>query len=246
MTTLFISDLHLGDERPEKLELFKSLLTGPARKAGTLYILGDLFEAWAGDDDVTPPHPAIIEALAGFSRTGGRLFLMRGNRDYLLGRTFARATGGELLKDETTIMLDGRKVLLMHGDTLCTRDVQYQLYRRLVNNRFSIRLFLQLPFAIRRRIWHGVREITRRTTSRKLPYLIDVHQPAVEKALCRHDAECLIHGHTHRPGVHEFMLDGRTARRYVLGDWYEGDCVLVGNAGGLRMWRVQDYLDSDW
>ncbi|MGH8119294.1 MAG: UDP-2,3-diacylglucosamine diphosphatase [Gammaproteobacteria bacterium] len=244
MPVLFISDLHLCAVRPGKLDLFTSLLRGPARKAEALYILGDLFEAWAGDDDRTPPHPEVTAELAGFTRAGGRLYLLRGNRDYLLGGEFARATGGQLLADETTILLQGRKVLLMHGDTLCTRDVKYQLYRRLVNNRYAIRLFLRVPFSIRKNIWHGVRNFTRRTTARKPPYLIDVHQAAVEKTMRRHEVQDLIHGHTHRQGVHEFSLDGLPARRYVLGDWYESDCVLVADENGLRMWRVQDYLNN--
>lgn len=244
MSVLFISDLHLGDERPDKLELFKALLRGPARTAGTLYILGDLFEAWAGDDDRTPPHPEITAELAGFSQAGGRLFLMRGNRDYLLGREFCRATGGQLIDDETVIVLHGRKILLMHGDTLCTRDVKYQLYRRLVNNRLAIKLFLSVPFSIRHRIWHGIRDLTRRTTARKAPYIVDVQQGTVEKTMQRHDVLDLIHGHTHRQGVHEFLLGGRPSRRYVLGDWYESDCVMVADENGLRMWRAADYLKS--
>ena len=246
MSVLFISDLHLCDERPDKLELFKALLRGPARTAGALYILGDLFEAWAGDDDRTPPHPEITAALAGFSRAGGRLFLMRGNRDYLLGREFSHATGAQLIDDETAIILHGRKTLLMHGDTLCTKDVKYQLYRRLVNNRLAIKLFLSVPFSIRHRIWHGLRDITRRTSTRKAPYIIDAQQTAVEKTMQRHGVLDLIHGHTHRQGVHDFLLGGRPARRYVLGDWYESDCVLVADANGLRMWGVGDYLDGDW
>lgn len=244
MSVLFISDLHLCEERTQKLDLFKALLLGPARKAEALYILGDLFEAWAGDDDRTPPHPEITTELAGFTRAGGRLLLMRGNRDYLLGQKFAHATGGHLLNDETAILLHGRKTLLMHGDTLCTRDVKYQIYRRLVNNRFSINLFLQLPFPVRHRVWHSVREITRRTTARKPPYIVDVHQPAVEQIMRQYDVFDLIHGHTHRQGIHDFSLDGQPARRYVLGDWYENDSVLVADENGLRMWGVKDYLNS--
>lgn len=247
MSVLFISDLHLSNERPDKLELFKALLRGPARTAAALYILGDLFEAWAGDDDRTPPHPDITAELAGLTRAGGHLFLMRGNRDYLLGHEFAHATGGQLINDETAILLHGRKTLLMHGDTLCTGDVKYQLYRRLVNNRLAIRLFLQVPFPIRHNVWHGIRDITRRTTARKAPYIIDVQQNAVEKAMQRHDVLDLIHGHTHRQGVHEFLLGGQQARRFVLGDWYENDCVLVADEQSLRMWGVKDYLDGgDW
>lgn len=244
MSVLFVSDLHLSDERPDKIRLFKSLLRGPARKAEALYILGDLFEAWAGDDDMTPPHPEITSELAGFTRSGRPLFLMRGNRDYLLGRDFARATGGQLLDDETVIRLQGKNVLLMHGDTLCTRDVQYQIYRRLVNNSLSTRLFRHIPFTLRNLIWHGVRNITRRTTARKPPYIIDVHQATVEKVLRKYGVLDLIHGHTHRQGIHTFMLNGRPAQRYVLGDWYVDDCVLVADENGLRMWRVQDYVNS--
>ena len=162
MHTLFISDLHLCQERPDKLELFRRLLRGKARQAGALYILGDLFEAWAGDDDNTPPHQAIISELAEFSRSGTPLYFMRGNRDFLAGRDFARKTGAELIEDPTAIMLGEQKTLLMHGDTLCTGDTSYQLYRKLVNNPVTRRLFLCLPFFIRK---SGV-------VSRSLPYMI--------------------------------------------------------------------------
>lgn len=245
MAVLFISDLHLCAERPDKLVLFQSLLAAAVRRAGTLYILGDLFEAWAGDDDLTAPHPEVIAALAAFTRAGGQLFIMRGNRDYLLGEKFARVSGARLLADETTIPHPGGKILVMHGDTLCTRDVKYQAFRRLVNNRVAIRLFLLLPFPLRKFIWHGIRDLTRRTTARKAPYVINADQSAVEQCMQRHGVQNLIHGHTHRPGVHDFILGGKPARRYVLGDWYEGDSVLVADNNGLRMMRVQEYLISD-
>ena len=245
MQTLFISDLHLSDERPDKLILFKRLLCGPALNADALYILGDLFEAWAGDDDRTPPHPEIISALSEFTLAGGRLYLMRGNRDYLTGQQFAQETGGQLIEDPALIELYGIKTLIMHGDTLCTSDCKYQIFRRVVNNRFSIGLFLLLPYPLRHKIWHGIRNITRKTTARKLPDIVDVHQPAVEKIMSQYGVFNLIHGHTHHAAIHEFELNGQTASRYVLSDWYRKDGVLVADKSGLRMMRVDDYLKTN-
>jgi len=245
MQTLFISDLHLSDERPDKINLFKKLLRGPALKAEALYILGDLFEAWAGDDDITPPHPEIISELSEFTLAGGRLNLMRGNRDYLLGKQFAHKTGGQLIEDPALIDLYGTKTLIMHGDTLCTSDFKYQLFRQIVNNRFSIGLFLLLPYSLRHKIWHGIRNITRKTTARKSHYLIDVSQSAVEKIMLEFNVFTLIHGHTHHEAVHEFDLNGYTAQRYVLSDWYKKDGVLVADYSGLRMMRVEDYLNTN-
>ena len=245
MQTLFISDLHLCNERPEKLTLFKKLLCGPARKANALYILGDLFETWAGDDDNTPPYPDIISELAGFTAAGTHLYIMRGNRDYLLGQDFAGKIGGQLINDPTIIELYGKKTLLMHGDTLCTKDIGYQFYRRLVNNTFAIKLFLAIPFFLRVKIWNGIRDIIRKIARNKSPYMTDVHQPAVEDIMRYYGVFELIHGHTHRQAIHEFTLNGQLARRLVLGDWYEGDCILVSDGTGLHMMRIQEYLDRD-
>ncbi len=245
MVTLFISDLHLGSARPDKLALFQRLLTGPARKADALYILGDLFETWAGDDDRTSPHPEIIHILKDYTAAGGKLYLMRGNRDYLMGDEFARLTGGTLLGDAVVVDLHGRKTLLLHGDTLCTQDIQYQIFRRVVNNPVSIAVFKCLPYALRHAIWHGVRRLTKNSTARKSGYIMDVHQPEVENVMRRNHVSDLIHGHTHREGLHEFTLDGQPARRYVLSDWYEGDSVLVVDKNGFRMMRVEDYLKNE-
>jgi UDP-2,3-diacylglucosamine hydrolase len=244
MQTLFISDLHLSDERPDKINLFKRLLRGPALDAEALYILGDLFEAWAGDDDITPPHPEVIAELSEFTLAGGRLYLMRGNRDYLMGEQFAHKTGGQLIADPTLIDLYGTKTLIMHGDTLCTSDIKYQVFRRIINNRFSIGQFLLLPYSLRQKIWHGIRNITRKTTARKPHYIIDVSQSAVEKVMIKYDVLTLIHGHTHHEAVHEFDLGGHTAQRYVLSDWYKKDGVLIADNSGLRMMRVEEYLQQ--
>jgi UDP-2,3-diacylglucosamine hydrolase len=242
METLFISDLHLSSERPDKLALFKALLQGPARQANALYILGDLFEAWAGDDDDTPPHPEIVSELAAYTQSGAHFYIMRGNRDYLLGQRFAQETGGKFINDPSIIELNGKKVLLMHGDTLCTRDVLYQIYRLIVNNSVSIRLFKMIPFSLRKKIWHGFRKLIHKTTQNKSPYIIDVHQPAVERIMTRHGVFELIHGHTHKQAKHEFILNGQPATRTVLGDWYDSDCILVADQNGMQMIRIQDYL----
>lgn len=242
MTTLFISDLHLCAERPGKLELFKTLLQGPARRAESLYILGDLFEAWAGDDDSTPPHGEIIAELAAYTRSGPRLFIMRGNRDYLMSQRFSEVTGGQLLHDETLITLDGERVLLMHGDTLCSEDVKYQVFRRIVNNVFSRNLFMLFPYALRSKIWHKIRGAAKISAQNKSEYLIDVTQATVEKVMKKHDVLCLIHGHTHRQAVHEFKIDGKDAKRIVLGDWIQEDSVLVSDKDGFRLLRIDEYL----
>jgi UDP-2,3-diacylglucosamine hydrolase len=240
---LFISDLHLSNERPEKLTLFKALLEGPARSADALYILGDLFEAWAGDDDLTSPHPEIIAMLSSYTDTGAKFYLMRGNRDFLLGEKFARDTGAELLNDTTLIELNGKTTLLMHGDTLCSRDVMYQIYRRIVNNPFSIKLFMTLPYSFRVKIWHGVRNLIRNAKKNKSPYIVDVYQPTVEKIMVQYNVTDLIHGQTHKQAIHEFKLNHKPARRLVLGDWYDKDCVLVADANGLKMMGVQELLN---
>ena len=245
MTTLFISDLHLCAERSGKLALFKKLLRGPARDAESLYILGDLFEAWAGDDDSTPPHGEIITELAAYTQSGAQLFIMRGNRDYLISQKFTENTGAQLLDDETPITLNGDKVLLMHGDTLCTEDVKYQIFRRIINNAVSRNIFMQFPYALRTKIWHKIRGAAIKSAEKKSKYIIDVHQATVELKMKKHNVHCLIHGHTHRQAVHEFELDGQDAKRIVLGDWYQGDSVLVSNETGLKLFGVDDYINQN-
>ena len=245
MTTLFISDLHLCAERPEKLALFKRLLQGPARDAESLYILGDLFEAWAGDDDSTPPHGEIIAELMAYTQSGARLFVMRGNRDYLMSKQFAEKTGGQLLDDETLITLNGEKILLMHGDTLCTEDVKYQIFRRIVNNVFSRNFFMCFPYNLRTKVWHKIRGAAKRSAEKKSEYLSDVHQATVETKMKKYDVLCLIHGHTHRQAIHEFKLEGQDAKRIVMGDWYLDDSILVSNEKGFNLFAVDDYINQN-
>ncbi len=241
MHTLFISDLHLTLERPAQVSVFNELMQGPARKADQIYILGDLFDAWAGDDDNTSPHETVLSIIRDCVNSGTRVSVMRGNRDYLMGKQFAQITGAELLHDYETIDLYGKKTLLMHGDLLCTRDWKYQWMRRLINNRIAIPIFMCLRIGERKKIWHGVRNLTQQSVNQKPPEIMDVDQQTVLDTMRRYQVFHLIHGHTHRPQIHEFSLDGKNAYRYVLGDWYEEDSLLVVDQNEFKPMSLQDY-----
>jgi UDP-2,3-diacylglucosamine hydrolase len=235
MTTLFISDLHLDAERPEPLARFHALLAGPARRADSLYILGDLFEAWLGDDDDRAPHPEVLSSLRALTETGKPVYVMHGNRDFLMGRRFEDDTGCMLLPDPTVVQLYGEWTLLMHGDTLCTEDHDYQAFRRQVRDPRWQAGFLALPLAQRAALAQQAREGSRQAMQGKSEEIMDVTQAAVAEALRNHRVRLLIHGHTHRPAIHD--LDGE-GRRVVLGDWYECDSVLVLDERGPELTRV--------
>ena len=245
MTTLFVSDLHLAGERPAQLELFVAFLERVRTRAHALYILGDLFEVWLGDDDDTPPHPRIVAALAALSGHGVKLHIGRGNRDFLCGERFAAATGATLLEDYTVIDLYGTRTLLTHGDLLCTRDVKYQRFRRVVHHPLVRRTFLSIPLAWRQRIAHKTRSGTTASMQLKSDQIMDVDEDTVASVMERYAASLLIHGHTHRPAVHDYARDGCCRRRIVLGDWYEQDSVLVGDESGQRALRVGTFLAQD-
>lgn len=226
--TLFISDLHLSPGRPDKLEVFRRFLRGPALDAAAVYILGDLFEEfWVGNDDRTPPNTEILDELRRCTSAGARIYFIRGNRELMLTPFFESLTGCRILQDQTVIELDGKRVLLMHGDRLCSRDRKYQIYRRIIENWPARTLFLSLPYRARTGIAHGLRPYMRRSAGKKPEAIIDADQATIERTMLAHDVDELIHGHTHRPGIHAFDLAGRPARRVVLGDWYERDSVLV-------------------
>ena len=246
MTTLFISDLHLSPERPEKLALFSKLMRGPARNAEALYILGDLVERfWVGVDNDAPLNTEIISTLADYTQQGNRnLFVMCGNRDFYLDRHFESMTGCCLIPDPTVIHLNGRKTMLMHGDTLCTNDVHYLQWRRFITHPAIRKTFFALPLTLRRMIAHGVRGVTRHAASMKPPGIIDVSQDSVAQVMQEYGVQELIHGHTHRQAIHEFMINATPARRIVLGDWYIDDCVLVCDETGLHMMGVKKFIDS--
>jgi UDP-2,3-diacylglucosamine hydrolase len=232
--TLFISDLHLCDSRPHIKQLFQRFLQETAAQAEALYILGDLFEYWAGDDDLDDPrHRAVVEAMAGLSASGVRLYLMHGNRDFLLSATFAQACGATLLPDPTLLELYGRRVLLTHGDALCTDDVEYQQFRRQARDPAYQQAFLEQPLAARKAQIEALRTRSEQAKSYKSESIMDVNADAVNELLRRHDyPELLIHGHTHRPGVHDVAVDGHACQRWVLGDWFDsGNSLRCGHAG---------------
>jgi len=227
MAVFFISDLHLCTDRPEINRVFFEFLRGPAREAQSLYILGDLFEYWAGDDDLSDQFNAsVAAALSEYAQTGPVLRFMHGNRDFLLNGEFARACGASLIDDPHSVNLFGTPTLLMHGDTLCTDDVDYQKFRVQVRNPNWQKGFLALPLEQRKRQIEAVRQTSESEKTRKAPEIMDVNQGAVEATLRKHGYPRLIHGHTHRPARHVLHVDGRICERWVLADWYRTGSYL--------------------
>jgi UDP-2,3-diacylglucosamine hydrolase len=247
MTTLFVSDLHLSSQRPNKLELFKKLLAGPALQADALYILGDLFEDfWIGCDDQLQPNPEIISALRDYSNHANtQLFIMRGNRDFHLNDEFETATGCTLIDDPTEIVLEGKKILLMHGDTLCTDDVKYQKWRKFITHSLIKWIYFNMPFSLRKRIARDVRSYAADAVQKKAPEIIDASEKTVKEIMNNFSVKTLIHGHTHRQAIHNIDLNSISAHRIVLGDWYEKDCVLVHDKTGFRFERVEDFITNN-
>jgi len=235
VTALFISDLHLDAERPDGIELFLHFMRTDARAASALYILGDLFEAWIGDDDTDPGHAPIIAALAELKRANVPCYFMHGNRDFLIGKRFAAATGCVLLDEWHVIEIGDQRAVLTHGDLLCTDDTPYQELRRMVRDRAWQNEFLAKPLSERRAIVTELRERSKTETAAKPAEIMDVNQAAVEAALQRHDVSILLHGHTHRPAVHELVMDGAPATRIVLGDWYDSGSVLRWGESGFAL-----------
>ena len=235
MTTLFISDLHLDAVRPEITELFLKFLKEEARRASSLYILGDFFEAWIGDDDDDPHHARVMAGLKELTAGGVPVSLMHGNRDFLIGGGFAARTGVKLLPEPTVLDLYGTPTLLMHGDTLCTDDKEYQMVRRMLRDPAWQKDYLSKSLTERRAIAAHAREQSKLHTASKAEYIMDVNHKAVEDAMRKHGVTRMIHGHTHRPAVHRHTIDGRDLERIVLGDWYEQSSKLVWDEGGGRL-----------
>lgn len=229
MTTLFISDLHLHPSRPQITELLLDFLRKEAHTAEALYILGDFFETWIGDDDPDPHHARVLSGVRALTDSGVPVFFMHGNRDFLIGEGFARQTGCILLPDPTPVNLYATPTLLMHGDTLCTDDVEYQEFRNTVRDPAWQKNFLAKPLAERGTFSAQARATSKTRTASKPEYIMDVNQQAVERAIVAHGVTRLIHGHTHRPAVHKFRCNGLEATRIVLGDWYEQGSILRVN-----------------
>ncbi|NII11799.1 UDP-2,3-diacylglucosamine diphosphatase [Oleiagrimonas sp. C23AA] len=230
MTTLFISDLHLDDERPHITVLFEQFMASDdVRAAEALYILGDLVEAWIGDDDDAELPQRIAAATRGLADSGVPVYFMHGNRDFLLGQDFARRAGMQLLEDGTVHEVGGTRTLLMHGDTLCTDDEVYQKVRAEVRTEAWKKQVLSMPLEARRAFAAKSRAESREHTGASMASMesiMDVNRDAVCQAMRQAGVTRLIHGHTHRPGMHDFTLDGQAAQRIVLGDWYDHGSVL--------------------
>jgi UDP-2,3-diacylglucosamine hydrolase len=238
VTTLFISDLHLEEDRPDIAEQFLWFLETEAMHAAALYILGDLFEYWVGDDDPNEHYTWIKQALRKLTRKNVPVKFMHGNRDFMIGEKFAEEAGIEILPDPQVIKLHGTAVLLSHGDTYCTDDLEYQTVRKMTRDpawqatMLKKSLEERLSFAAQARaasLAHGGainEEIT------------DVNQDAIETAMREAGVSVMLHGHTHRPAVHEFSLDGHPARRIVLGDWFEQGSVVRWYEDGPVLVRI--------
>jgi UDP-2,3-diacylglucosamine hydrolase len=234
-TTLFISDLHLCASRPGINDAFMEFMQNTASKVKALYILGDLFEYWAGDDDVEDIfHQQIINGFKKLSDSGVKLFLMHGNRDFLIAEGFCRMAGITLIADPTMIDLHGKKALLSHGDDLCTDDTAYQQFRTQVRDKKWQAEFLSQPLQVRRKQIEAIRTRSEQEKTQKSMAIMDVNTEAVNALLRKYQPDLLIHGHTHRPNRHTIELDGRLITRWVLGDWYEQGSYLACDELGCK------------
>ncbi len=229
---LLISDLHLEQERPDISRAFLHFLDTRARQAEALYILGDFFEVWIGDDAMTPFQRGIALALRRLSDSGTRIYLMHGNRDFLLGKAFCREAGCTLLGDPHVVSFNGESALLMHGDSLCTLDIGYQKMRRLLRNPLSLFILRNLPLNTRHKLARKLRSESRSQTRMKASDIVDVTPEEVQRVMAQYGVKTLIHGHTHRPAVHDLEVNGQPGRRIVLGDWdKQGWALLVDESG---------------
>jgi UDP-2,3-diacylglucosamine hydrolase len=233
--TLLLSDLHLSPERTAAAAAFHAFARGPARDAAAVYVMGDLFDSWVGDDQRHEPFArAIIASLRGISDAGTPLFVARGNRDFLLGDAFAREAGASLLGEQTIVDLAGTPTLLMHGDELCTDDVGYQRYRAWSRDPRSQRRLLRLPYRVRRLIASWLRRGSRAATARKPESILDVNASSVESAFRNCGVMRIVHGHTHRPARHSVLIDGKLHERIVLADWDDRGHYLAIDADGIH------------
>lgn len=235
METYFISDLHLAEDRPALTAVFEAFLRGPCRQAKALYILGDLFEYWAGDDDADAPlNRRVAAALAREAERGLAIYFMAGNRDFLLGPAYARQAGMTLLPDPSEAVLDGQRLLLMHGDSLCTDDAPYQAYRRQVRDPAYQAGFLAQPLAARHAFIEQLRQKSEAAKQEKAAEIMDVNAEAVAAVFRKHGFPILIQGHTHRPAHHRLEVDGRACERWVLADWHDSAPYLAWTGSALE------------
>jgi len=219
VTTLFISDLHLEESRPDITGAFLGFLKTHAMGVEQLYILGDFFEAWIGDDERTPLQEQVAAALREVRDSGTEIFLMHGNRDFLIGNDYCERAGATLLDDPTVIDLYGTPALLMHGDSLCTADVEYQKFRANMRNPQMQKMMLARPLEDRQQMARQLRQMSMAKNQGKAEDIMDVTPEEVVRELEHHGVQLMIHGHTHRPAIHDLEANGEPARRIVLGDW---------------------------
>ena len=239
MSTLFISDLHLSGERASITELFIKFLDQRASNADALYILGDLFEVWPGDDMIQPDYEQSISKMKQLTDNGLPLFVMQGNRDFLMAEKFAEVSGATLIEDPTVIELYGTSTLLMHGDTLCTDDVDYQKFRAMVRDPRWKEEFFTKPNEERLAMTTKYRKMSKDETAKKSMDVMDVNQLTVEQVMLDKNIHQLIHGHTHRPAIHDFTVDNKDMKRIVLGDWFKQGSVLVCDERGCQLESIE-------
>lgn len=240
MSTLFVSDVHLSPQRPAIVSAFVEFVTRAAQNADAVYILGDLFDEWLGDDDDRPPHLDVQQALGELTGAGVPVAVVHGNHDFLLGSEFEERTGCRLIPESEIVDVYGTPALLMHGDSLCTRDLDYQSYRRMTRDPRVQQQFLSLPLPARVAKAASLRHQSREISRLKPEDIMDVAPEAVQQTMREHRVRHLVHGHTHRPAIHELEVDGEDARRMVLGDWYEVGSVLVWNQESQRLTALDE------
>jgi UDP-2,3-diacylglucosamine hydrolase len=231
MAILFISDLHLSPERPEVTRAFLHFLEQQAVSAEALFVLGDLFEAWIGDDDNCPTGVEIQNAFKQLTDKGVALFIQHGNRDFFIGKKFCNATGATLLEDEHLVEYNEQTVLVMHGDTLCTDDIDYIRFRKKIRHPISKFLLQLLPLKYRQKLANNMRAKSKAANANKPSAIMDVNTDAVDAVMSKHQVKTLIHGHTHRPDRHQHT----NGERIVLGDWHDRGWFVIWNKDGFAL-----------
>lgn len=229
---LLISDLHLHEERPDITGAFLAFLQQHAKHAQALYILGDFFEVWIGDDAISPFQRSIAQALSAVAASGTQIYLMHGNRDFLIGNDFCRLADCQLLTDPSVVQLAGEAVLLMHGDSLCTSDKSYIRLRRVLRNPLILFILRNLPLRTRQRLAGDLRAKSKSSTRMKASDITDVNPEEVTRVMAHQHVRTLIHGHTHRPAVHDL---GNKKQRIVLGDWDTQGWYIQASATKLKL-----------
>ncbi len=235
MTILFIADLHLSPSHPDITDCFFRFMEQEAPSASALYVLGDLFESWIGDDEETPLQCDVANAFKTLSAKGVPIYFIHGNRDFMIGKRFAKSAGMTLLPEHHVIDLFGEPTLIMHGDTLCIQDEAYQRYRKKVHNKFTQWLFRRLPLSTRQKIGQKIRSSSSSNNQEKPQEIMDVDQNEVTRVMQAYGVKQLIHGHTHRPNIHTLSIGTDLAQRIVLGDWYTQGSVLACTPEGCTL-----------